>query len=115
MENIKFMVISKETKKVIGYASDIFDLEKIVYWSGYYIHELDVTFGSVCNVDNRYIYAPSIIKEDLPLGSYLEKYDKPTLFWIIAVDQEQKERFRYEKSNLYQDLKTMEIFEITED
>ena len=108
-----YKVISRETKEVLGYANEFYKLEILVFWSGYYIHELDVAFGSICKESNRCIYTPDKIEEDLPLGSYLEKYDKPMLSWIIAMDQQQKERFGYnDKGKFYQDLATMKIIEI---
>ena len=41
MNNPKFKVILTETKEVIGYANDICDLERLVFWSGYSLNELN--------------------------------------------------------------------------
>ena len=111
-----YKVVSRNTQEVIGYANEFYKLEILIFWSGYYVRELDAAFGSICEEDNRCIYTPDKIEEDLPLGSYLEKYDKPMLSWLIATDQSQKERFGYDdEGNFYQDLATMEIIEIIED
>ena len=113
MNNPKFKVILTETKEVIGYANDICDLERLVFWSGYYLNELNTVFGSIYDNGNYLILSTDTIEEDLPYGSYLEKYDNATYLWVIATDQAQKERFGYDDDGeFYQDLATMEIIEL---